>query len=68
MAQINVTVNDADLPDVLNAFAETHGYDPARHGTKATFARAVVARYIRAPGTPWRHVSDLPGDTAHASN
>ena len=54
MAQINLTVNDADLPDVLNAFAETHGYDPAKHGTKAAFAKATVARYIRGVVREWR--------------
>lgn len=54
MAQINLTVNDADLPDVLSAIAETHGYDPAKHGTKAAFAKAVVARYIRGVVREWR--------------
>lgn len=54
MAQINLTVNDADLPDVLNAIAETHGYDPAKHGTKAAFARATIARLIRGIVREWR--------------
>lgn len=46
MAQITLTIPDALLARVLDAFATTYGYTPG-NGTKAQFARQQLATHIR---------------------
>lgn len=47
MATISITVPDPAAPRVLNAVAKAYGYDAARDGTKAEFAKAVVAKFLK---------------------
>lgn len=46
MATISVTIPDAVLPRVLDAFATAYNYNAEKDGTKTAFAQAQVARFI----------------------
>jgi hypothetical protein len=52
MAQIQITIPDAVLPRVVDAFAATYGYQPTIDGapnpeTKAAFAKRQVIAFIK---------------------
>lgn len=47
MAQLTITIPDAQLTRVLDAFAAVYGYDPASGQTPAEFARARVRWFMR---------------------
>lgn len=46
MANLQITIPDAMLPRVLDAFASTYGYRPT-DGTRAQFARKKLAEHVR---------------------
>lgn len=47
MATMTVTVPDAALPRILDAFAAVYRWDPESGLTKAEFARRQVAEFVR---------------------
>lgn len=47
MATISITVPDAVVARVLDAIAAQYGYDATRDGTKAQFAKAILARFMK---------------------
>lgn len=47
MASIQIEIPDAQVPRVLEAFAESFGYDPASGLTKAQFAKKQTARWVK---------------------
>lgn len=47
MASISITVPDAQVNRVLDAFAGTFDYNADTDGTKAQFARAQVAKFAK---------------------
>ena len=62
MATVSVTIPDAVLARVLDAFAATYGYDAAKDGTKAAFAKRQVARFCTE--TVRRHEAEVAGTAA----
>lgn len=46
MATVSVTIPDAALPRVLDAFASAYGYDADKDGPKADFAKKQVANFV----------------------
>lgn len=61
MAQLTITIPDADLNRILDAFANQFNYNSATDGTKAQFARTQVIRFIRTT------VKDSEGKAAKAA-
>jgi hypothetical protein len=47
MANITITIPDAQAQRVLDAIARRHGWDPGGAVTKAQFARNVIANFIK---------------------
>lgn len=47
MASITISVPDAQVQRVLDAFCNTFGYNPDTDGTKAAFAKKQIALYAR---------------------
>lgn len=47
MAQINFTIPDDKINRVLDAFANSFGYQAGQGQTKAQFAKAKIRDYIR---------------------
>lgn len=48
MASITLTIPDAVLPRVLDAVAAKWGFNPGGPQTKAQFAKAALAAYLKA--------------------
>lgn len=65
MAALSVTVPDAILTRVLDAFAATYHHNPATDGTKAAFAKKKVRDYIR--GVVNTYETQLAADAAAAA-
>jgi len=53
MASISINIPDAIAPRVLGAFAGMHNYDAASGLTKAQFAKAIVAGYVKNTVRAW---------------
>ena len=47
MAQLTITIPDAQAPRVLAAFAALHGYDPATGETQQDFMRRMLIAYLK---------------------
>lgn len=47
MASFTLTVPDALVPDLLDAFADMYGYDAETDGTKANFAKSKIRDYVK---------------------
>lgn len=47
MASITISVPDAQVQRVLDAFCATFGYNPATDGTKAAFTKKQMAQYAK---------------------
>lgn len=47
MASITITIPDPVLTRVLDAIASVGGYNSARDGTKAQFAKAYLVSYLK---------------------
>lgn len=47
MAQITLTIPDAAINRILDAFAIAYGYDPATDGTKAQFAKLQIRDFVK---------------------
>jgi len=62
MATVSVTIPDAVLGRVLDAIAAAYGYDAAKDGTKAAFAKKQVARFVAE--TVRAHEATVAADTA----
>jgi hypothetical protein len=65
MANITITVPDDQVNRILDGIAGAYRYNPATHGTKAQFARAVIARFVKE--TVKGYEAQTAGETARAA-
>lgn len=62
MASITITIPDAVVSRVLDAFATFYNHNPAVDGTKAAFAKAQIGKYAKGI------VKDVEGRAADAAS
>ena len=48
MAQLIITINDAQAQRVVDAVAGSFGYNPATDGTKEQFSKAYIVKTLKA--------------------
>jgi hypothetical protein len=68
VADIIMTIPDAQVQRVLDAFAGQFQYDPNNpaHGTRAQFAKACMARYAKGVVVHWEAQQAQQSATAAA--
>jgi len=66
MASITITIPNAVKDRVLDAIAARHGYDSGTDGTKAQFAKSVIALWAKRITVEYESSlgGKLAGDTA----
>lgn len=65
MATFTLTVPDALVPDMLDAFAALYGYDAATDGTRANFAKGKIRDYVKEVYTA--HQATIGAEAARQS-